>query len=156
MLTTILLIALLICNIISIIFGIVLLIQYKQLSMFIQNQSNVLYHMDKRQRRSEIDIHEMNESIESLSTSVISIIKAYQQQSSTGIFPRPELVEQINATIADLLSIEVGLSKNMNASRRDSVPKIIETLCQTYPEVDKTYLSKKALSIIETYTSNEK
>lgn len=124
--------------------------------MFIQNQSNALYHMDKRQRRSEIDIHEMNESIESLSTSVISIIKAYQQQSSTPIFPRPELVEQINATIADLLSIEVGLSKNMNASRRDSVPKIIETLCQTYPEVDKTYLSKKALSIIETYTSNEK
>jgi hypothetical protein len=110
--------------------------------------------MDKRHRRLETSLHDTDESIVSLSTSVVTLSSVLQKQSKPKL-PKPDQVELITKTIMDLLSIEVGLSKNMRASRKDSVPIIIEKTINTYPEIDPEYITKKALSIIETYTSRE-
>ena len=118
------------------------------------DMSRVLYIMDKRHRRLETSLHDTDESIVSLSTSVVTLSSVLQKQSKPKL-PKPDQVELITKTIMDLLSIEVGLSKNMRASRKDSVPTIIEKTINTYPEIDPEYITKKALSIIETYTSKE-
>lgn len=120
----------------------------------IDDMSRVLYIMDKRHRRLETSLHDTDESIVSLSTSVVTLSSVLQKHSKSKL-PKPDQVEQITKTIMDLLSIEVGLSKNMRASRKDSVPIIIEKTINTYPEIDPEYITKKALSIIETYTSRE-
>lgn len=120
--------------------------------MIMQQQSQVLYFIDKQHRVSDEKIQDMETNIETISASIANVLNVYKQSVTKRIHPRPELVEQINATIMDLLTIEVGLSKNMSAPKRDSVPKIIQSVIETYPEVDQEYLTKKTLSMIETYS----
>ena len=152
MLTTILLIMSLVCICILTVIIIILYRMIRHMMMIMQQQSQVLYFIDKQHRVSDEKIQDMETNIETISTSIANVLDVYKQSVTKRIHPRPELVEQINATIMDLLTIEVGLSRNMSAPKRDSVPKIIQSVIETYPEVDQEYLTKKTLSMIETYS----
>ena len=154
-LTLILLITLIVFVITLTILQILSIRYIRYITSKLDDQSRLLYIMDKRCRRYEEHLNDTDESITSLSTSVASLASGYQKQLNTRILPKPELVEQITKTITDLLSIEVGLSKNMRASRKESVQLIVENTIKTYPDVNPDYITKKTLSIIEAYTSEQ-
>lgn len=153
--TMILLVVCAMLMIITIIVCVISIRFIKRLTSQINEQSRVLYNMDKRNRRFDTSLQTTNEAITSLSTSVVSLASGYQKQLDMKIYPKPELVEQITQTVTDLLTIEVGLSKNMRISRKESVQLIVQNTMKTYPDVDPEYITKKALSMIEAYTSKE-
>jgi hypothetical protein len=68
--------------------------------------------------------------------------------------PDPTQAAQIEATINDLISIEILLSSDMKISRRDSVINIASKTAETYPDIDVTYIVKKTLSVIESFIRN--
>lgn len=135
-----------------VVFEIYLTIIIKRLLSIINEQSRVIYLLDKKSNRIESSIDNTQTSIVSLSTSVAKVASNYKQTLETKIHPTPELVGQITKTIQDLLSIEVILSEDLRISKKESVQLIVENVIKTYPNVDVEYLTKKAIAIIESYT----
>lgn len=148
----IILIAVCVCMISLIIFEIILHVVCKRLTSIINEQSRVIYSLDKKVKRLETNIHDTQETITSLSTSVTTIAMNYQKELNTRIFPQPELDKQITETISNLIAIEVALSTKLRNPLRQSTKMIIDTTIKTYPNVDHEYIAKKALSIIQSYS----
>jgi len=148
----IILIAVCVCMISLIIFEIILHVVCKRLTSIINEQSRVIYSLDKKVKRLETNIHDTQETITSLSTSVTTIAMNYQEELNTRIFPQPDLDKQITETITTLIAMEVALSTKMRLPLRQSTKIIIDTAIKTYPNVDHEYIAKKALSMIQSYS----
>lgn len=148
----IILIAVCVCMISLIIFEIILHVVCKRLTSIINEQSRVIYSLDKKVKRLETNIHDTQETITSLSTSVTTIVMNYQEELNTRIFPQPDLDKQITETITTLIAMEVALSTKMRLPLRQSTKIIIDTAIKTYPNVDHEYIAKKALSMIQSYS----
>ena len=69
------------------------------------------------------------------------------------VMPLPQLSEMIEATIREQISIEIALSVKMRLPRKDLVEIITVNVCKTYPFVDKNYIAKKCLALIESTVS---
>lgn len=101
------------------------------------------------------EIDSIGNTITSLSTSIRSIMQATSTASNENMMPTPQLAEMITATIKEQILIEFNLSRNMRIPRGDSTQKIIENTIRTYQYVDKEYITKKCLSMIESMISEK-
>jgi hypothetical protein len=118
----------------------------------INDQSRMIYTMDKQIRYLQTTTHDTQETITSLSTSVVSTIQ--ESSKPKYIYPDPDLVDKITKTVIDLISMEMILSKDMQYPPRESTNMIVQATLKTYPHVHPDYLIKKTLSIIESYSKS--
>ena len=72
------------------------------------------------------------------------------------IMPTPQLANMIRETINEQITIETLLSNKMKLPNKKSTSYIIENTARTYPHVDKEYIVKLSMAMIENFTSNEK
>ena len=126
-------------------------IAFKRLISIVNEQSRVIYVMDKHIKRLTANVTETNDTIMSLSTSVETIM---HKSTKKPVYPEPDLVDKITKTVVDLITMEIALSKDMRYPPRESTNMIIESVLKTYPNVDKDYLIKKTLSMIESYAKS--
>lgn len=70
--------------------------------------------------------------------------------------PTPQLSNMIKETITEQITIETLLSHNMKIPNKKSTDYIIENVIRTYPNVDKEYIVKLSMAMIENFTLNER
>lgn len=157
-----LVIALLILSVASIAVSSICLVTMHSMKDIIKSQSNIIYTMMKKQSNADeniskisTDIDSIDDTITSLSTSIRDIIREARSVANEDMMPTPQLAEMISATIKEQILIEFNLSKNMRIPRADSTKKIIENTVRTYQYVDKEYITKKCLSMIESMLSEK-
>lgn len=141
-----------ICMISLIVFEIILCVSLNRMKSIINDQSRMIYTMDKQIRYLQTTTHDTQETITSLSTSVVSTIQ--ESSKPKYIYPDPDLVDKITKTVIDLISMEMILSKDMQYPSRESTNMIVQATLKTYPHVHPDYLIKKTLSIIESYSKS--
>lgn len=141
-----------ICMISLIVFEIILCVSLNRMKSIINDQSRMIYTMDKQIRYLQTTTHDTQETITSLSTSVVSAIQ--ESSKPKYIYPDPDLVDKITKTVIDLISMEMILSKDMQYPPRESTNMIVQATLKTYPHVHPDYLIKKTLSIIESYSKS--
>lgn len=141
-----------ICMISLIVFEIILCVSLNRMKSIINDQSRMIYTMDKQIRYLQTTAHDTQETITSLSTSVVSTIQ--ESSKPKYIYPDPDLVDKITKTVIDLISMEMILSKDMQYPPRESTNMIVQATLKTYPHVNPDYLIKKTLSIIESYSKS--
>lgn len=146
-------IILFIMMIIWIILLIIALILIKRSKCMIENQSNIIYALLKNAQGDQNKLKEIQENIESLSTSIELMNSRSAKNANASILPDPKLAEMITSTIKEQLTIEFTLSKNMTLANRESVTRITQNVSRTYPQVDKEYIVKKCLAVIESVLS---
>lgn len=139
---------------------IVLLVKLHRMNNLTNEQSRVLYVMltkqrnqDNRSIRMDNEISSVRKNIMSLSTSIDLVLKDYKRMEEQSIYPGPQLADMITSTIKEQIAIELTLSKNMRIPSKSSVNKIITNTIKTYPHVDRDYIVKKCLTLVE--ISNE-
>ena len=134
---------------------IIVLIHRKRLRNTIDDQSNIIYVLLKRIQEVQNDLTEMQRNIESLSTSIELMNSHVKRNANETLYPDPKLAEMITSTIKEQLTIELTLSKNMTLANRESVTRITKNVARTYPQVDKEYIVKKCLAVIESVLSKQ-
>lgn len=111
-----------------------------------------LYQFHKDRDKIQIQINDMVENTNQLQNGLETLQLSIRHKDPDYRFPTPDVVTQITTTIKDLLSTEILLSSNMKISRKDSVKQIIQQTCQTYPDIDPLYITKKTLAIVQSFT----
>lgn len=132
---------------------------YKQLSnhlesiewkyMLLEKQSrNILSNTDDIQH----DFDTTYSSITKLNNNVASYLNQEEQRrSSTFIMPKPDQSKVIDETIREQIITEATLAKSMRVIDKNLINIIAENVEKTYPNVDKSYLTKKILMRIEEF-----
>jgi len=132
---------------------------YKQLSnhlesiewkyMLLEKQSrNILSNTDDIQH----DFDTTYSSITKLNNNVASYLNQEEQRrSSTFIMPKPDQAKVIDETIREQIITEATLAKSMRVIDKNLINIIAENVEKTYPNVDKSYLTKKILMRIEEF-----
>ena len=129
----------------------------------IDELSRVLFTVLKKENNEDdtlFDIknalYTIHDSIESLSTSTSKVINELNTVRDDSIMPTPQLANMIRETINEQITIETLLSNKMKLPNKKSTSYIIENTARTYPHVDKEYIVKLSMAMIENFTSNEK
>lgn len=132
---------------------------YKQLSnhlesiewkyMLLEKQSrNILSNTDDIQH----DFDTTYSSITKLNNNVASYLNNEEQRrSTTFIMPKPDQAKVIDETIREQIITEATLAKSMRVIDKNLINIIAENVEKTYPNVDKSYLTKKILMRIEEF-----
>jgi len=132
---------------------------YKQLSnhlesiewkyMLLEKQSrNILSNTDDIQH----DFDTTYSSITKLNNNVaLYLNQEEQRRSSTFIMPKPDQSKVIDETIREQIITEATLAKSMRVIDKNLINIIAENVEKTYPNVDKSYLTKKILMRIEEF-----
>ena len=100
-------------------------------------------------------VYTIHENIGSLSTSTNKVINELNTVRDRSIMPTPQLANMIRETINEQITIETLLSHNMKLPNKNSTEYIIENTAKTYPNVDKEYIVKLSMAMIENFTLNE-
>lgn len=100
-------------------------------------------------------LYTIHENIGSLSTSTNKVINELNTVRDRSIMPTPQLANMIRETINEQITIETLLSHNMKLPNKNSTEYIIENTAKTYPNVDKEYIVKLSMAMIENFTLNE-
>lgn len=100
-------------------------------------------------------IYTVHENIGSLSTSTNKVINELNTVRNQSIMPTPQLANMIRETINEQITIESLLSHNMKIPNKNSTEYIIENTAKTYPNVNKEYIVKLSMAMIENFTLNE-
>lgn len=140
-------IGILICSI----FHIITCIHIDRMQKYMNHISTLLYQIHRRYDESRdtlFDIHEYTKQLHE----GFSILKvAYKKVYGDKHMPTPQESEQIEASIRDLLAIEIILSQDMKIANRESVNRIIYSTIKTYPNISEEYITKKAISVITSF-----
>jgi len=132
---------------------------YKQLSnhlesiewkyMLLEKQSrNILSNTDDIQH----DFDTTYSSITKLNNNVASYLNNEEQRrSTTFIMPKPDQAKVIDETIREQIITEATLAKSMRVIDKNLIAIIAQNVEKTYPNVDKSYLTKKILMRIEEF-----
>lgn len=120
--------------------------------------SRIMFTILKKEKYQEeelIDIrkalHKSYDRIESLSTSTKTVINELNTVNNKTILPTPQLSNMIKETINEQITIETLLSNKMRLPNRKSTGYIIENTAKTYPNVDKEYIVKLCMAMIENF-----
>lgn len=104
--------------------------------------------------------NEINGNIGSLSSSTSKALKEIKADTSVyskdGYYPTPNLSKMMRDTILECINIEVLLNKNMRIPNPNSSTHIIETVINTYPNVNKEYTTKLCMAMIENFIESSK
>ena len=99
--------------------------------------------------------NEINGNIGSLSSSTSKALKEIKADTSVyskeGYYPTPNISKMMRDTILECINIEVLLNKNMRIPNPNSSTHIIETVINTYPNVNKEYTTKLCMAMIENF-----
>lgn len=102
--------------------------------------------------------NEINDNIGSLSSStskaLLDIKKDTSLHREMGYYPTPNISKMIRETIMECINIEVLLNKDIRIPNPNSVNHIIETVISTYPDVNKTYVTKLCMAMIENFVED--
>lgn len=121
------------------------------LFILLRKQSNQTDSTDDIKRA----LYTIHENIGSLSTSTNKVINELNTVRDTSIMPTPQLANMIRETINEQITIETLLSHNMKLPNKNSTEYIIENTVKTYPNVNKEYIVKLSMAMIENFTLNE-
>lgn len=153
----IVLLAIVICFTIG--FSTVLIIHIHSLKTQLKIVTNLLCETKDNTCRTVARVYglkdEMNERFEELTTQVNSlsssnrlVLQEIHRKRTEKIYPTPDLVEQITATIEDQMAIELLLSEDLAVPSAGYLERIVNAVARTYPNVDIEYIAKKCTSII--------
>ena len=94
-------------------------------------------------------------TVESLSSSNETVLrKMYaMQQQPHRVYPRPQVANEITATIKEQIQMELIKSRKLKAPRADYLNHIIENVSKTYPDISIDYIANKCVAIIESMGS---
>jgi hypothetical protein len=117
--------------------------------MLLEKQSrNILSNTDDIQH----DFDTTYSSITKLNNNVaLYLNQEEQRRSSTFIMPKPDQAKVIDETIREQIITEATLAKSMRVIDKNLINIIAENVEKTYPNVDKSYLTKKILMRIEEF-----
>ena len=101
------------------------------------------------------------DTVESLSSSNETVLrKMYemqqqqqQHQQQHRVYPRPQVANEITATIKEQIQMELIKSRKLKAPRADYLNHIIENVSKTYPDISIDYIANKCVAIIESMGS---
>lgn len=116
-------------------------------------------HQSLRDSSDAINSHLLiiDDNINTLSNNTVRVIDELKKSASKSkILPTPELASMMRATIKEAITAEVILSRNLRIPKRDSTKNVVLTTINTYPYVDKEYIVKLCLAMIEDFTSDIK
>jgi hypothetical protein len=93
------------------------------------------------------------DTVESLSSSNEMVLRkigsSNQYHPSGKIYPRPQIANEITATIKEQIGIELEKSRRLKAPRADYLHTIVENVSKTYPDISIDYIANKTIAIIE-------
>ena len=102
--------------------------------------------------------NEINNNIGSLSSStskaLLDIKKDTSLHREIGYYPTPNISKMIRETILECINIEVLLNKDIRIPNPNSVHHIIETVINTYPDVNREYVTKLCMAMIENFVED--
>jgi len=130
-------------------------VKLKRLSQSNERNHYLMYRIHKEFDQYRDTLYEVDEHTKQLHEGFAILQVAYKKVHEEKHMPNPQEAQQIEATIQDLLTIEVLLSRDMSIARRDSVNHIIKSTIQTYPEINTEYIVKKTTSVIQNFISNQ-
>ena len=95
-------------------------------------------------------IYDTVESLSSSNEMVLRKIGSSNQYHPSGkVYPRPQIANEITATIKEQIGIELEKSRRLKAPRADYLHTIIENVSKTYPDISIDYIANKTIAIIE-------
>lgn len=121
---------------------IIMLFMMDRVHDVIDEMNNMLYSLTK-------ETSAIHKTTTTLSTSVNRVTQEYIDVKTQTYMPQPEIVEMIDKTIHDLLNIELALRSDQKIIQSDILRKVIVSTCETYPQIDETYIVKKCTAILQ-------
>ena len=121
---------------------IIMLFMMDRVHDVIDEMNNMLYSLTK-------ETSVIHKTTTALSTSVNRVTQEYIEVKTQTYMPQPEIVEMIDKTIHDLLNIELALRSDQKIIQSDILRKVIVSTCETYPQIDETYIVKKCTAILQ-------
>ncbi len=121
---------------------IIMLFMMDRVHDVIDEMNNMLYSLTK-------ETSAIHKTTTALSTSVNRVTQEYIDVKTQTYMPQPEIVEMIDKTIHDLLNIELALRSDQKIIQSDILRKVIVSTCDTYPQIDETYIVKKCTAILQ-------
>lgn len=121
---------------------IIMLFMMDRVHDVIDEMNNMLYSLTK-------ETSAIHKTTTTLSTSVNRVTQEYIEVKTQTYMPQPEIVEMIDKTIHDLLNIELALRSDQKIIQSDILRKVIVSTCETYPQIDETYIVKKCTAILQ-------
>lgn len=98
----------------------------------------------------------INTNIGSLSSSTLQGLEEIKKDVHIKVnkkyFPTPNISKMMRETIMECITIEVLLNKDLKIPNPNSVDHIVQTVLQTYPDVNIEYATKLTFAMIENYT----
>ena len=95
-------------------------------------------------------IYDTVESLSSSNETILRKITSPNQYNPSGkIYPRPQIANEITATIKEQIGIELEKSRQLKAPRADYLHTIVENVSKTYPDISIDYIANKTIAIIE-------
>ena len=92
----------------------------------------------------------IGKTVNSLSSSNEMVLrKLGDSPQRNGIYPRPQLANEITQTIKEQINIELAKSKKLKVPQSDYLRNITLNVSRTYPEVNLEYIANKTIAIIE-------
>lgn len=92
------------------------------------------------------------QEVDSLSSSNEMILRNMQEGGGNHqkkVYPRPQLANEIAATIREQIGIELIKSKNLRAPSANYLHTIVKNVSNTYPGIDVDYIANKCIAIME-------
>ena len=120
---------------------------------FLLKKSNISIDNDDQIKHALTTI---NTNIGSLSSSTLrgleEIKKDVHIKVNKKYFPTPNISKMMRETIMECINIEVLLNKDLKIPNPNSVDHIVQTVLQTYPDVNVEYATKLTFAMIENFT----
>lgn len=101
------------------------------------------------------DIQQIRIELQSLSSGLKIQMQREEEKANQKHWPTPELADQITKTIREQITIELFLSRNLQAPARDYLYNITEHVMKTYPDIEPSYLIHKCIAIAESELSRQ-
>ena len=132
---------------------------YKQLSNHLENIEWKYMLLEKQSRNILSNTDDIQHDFDTTYSSITKLndnVALYlnqeeQRRSSTFIMPKPDQSKVIDETIREQIITEATLAKSMRVIDKNLINIIAENVEKTYPNVDKSYLTKKILMRIEEF-----
>lgn len=136
--------------------ALIFLIVIKPIKTRFDMQTNILYTLIKKNNLYNDrlytvinDNEQTKQDIVSLLTSLETFKEDIRERENNKIYPNPQMVSMIETTINEQIGIEITLTHNLFIKPRDMLNTVVDNTMKTYPMVDKEYITKKCITMIE-------
>lgn len=147
---------------ICLIISIALLLYMIRIKRRIDESSRVLFHLLRHNKIYNDRVYDMSNNVELVLENIKTLSKSFNEylikeevKNNKYVMPTPEVARNIQETIKEQIATEIAMIKDVRIIDNSIIHRIAYNVIRSYPDIDREYIVRKCLAIINSIDSDQ-